>query len=83
MTSGAGATINFSGTTVQRNSISSGGSYGASAQSATAVINMQNTDITVDRNGGLGLGLWTLSSGKITGDNLTITGAAGTRGFTP
>lgn len=80
VTSGTGATINFSGTTAQRNSISSGGSYGASAQSATAVINMQNTDITVDRNGGLGLGLWTLSSGKITGDNLTITGAAGTRG---
>nr|ELR9634729.1 pertactin family autotransporter [Citrobacter farmeri] len=51
-----------------------------SAQSATAVINMQNTDITVDRNGSLALGLWTLSGGKITGDNLTITGAAGTRG---
>lgn len=41
---------------------------------------MQNTDITVDRNGSLALGLWTLSGGKITGDNLTITGAAGTRG---
>ena len=80
VTNGTGATIHFSGTPTQRNSIFSGGSYGASAQSATAVINMQNTDITVDRNGSLALGLWTLSGGKITGDNLTITGAAGTRG---
>lgn len=80
VTSGTGATINFSGSTAQRNSILSGGSYGASAQSATAVINLQNTDITVDRNGSLALGLWTLGGGKITGDNLSITGAAGTRG---
>ena len=80
VTNGTGATIHFSGTPTQRNSIFSGGSYGASAQSATAVINMQNTDIAVDRNGSLALGLWTLSGGKIAGDNLTITGAAGTRG---
>ena len=57
VTSGSDATINFSGTAAQRNSIFSGGSYGASAQTATAVINMQNTDITVDRNGSLALGL--------------------------
>ncbi|RRC84006.1 autotransporter outer membrane beta-barrel domain-containing protein, partial [Escherichia coli] len=43
VTSGSDATINFSGTAAQRNSIFSGGSYGASAQTATAVINMQNT----------------------------------------
>ncbi|MBA7984070.1 autotransporter outer membrane beta-barrel domain-containing protein [Escherichia coli] len=79
--SGSDATINFSGTAAQRNSIFSGGSYGASAQTATAVINMQNTDITVDRNGSLALGLWALSGGRITGDSLAITGAAGARGI--
>lgn len=77
VTSGSDATINFSGTAAQRNSIFSGGSYGASAQTATAVVNMQNTDITVDRNGSLALGLWALSGGRITGDSLAITGAAG------
>ncbi len=48
---------------------------------ATAVVNMQNTDITVDRNGSLALGLWALSGGRITGDSLAITGAAGARGI--
>ena len=81
VTSGSDATINFSGTAAQRNSIFSGGSYGASAQTATAVVNMQNTDITVDRNGSLALGLWALSGGRITGDSLAITGAAGARGI--
>lgn len=42
---------------------------------------MQNTDITVDRNGSLALGLWALSGGRITGDSLAITGAAGARGI--
>lgn len=83
VTSGSDATINFSGTAAQRNSIFSSGSYGASAQTATAVINMQNTDITVDRNDSLALGLWALSGGRITGDSLAITGAAGARGFMP
>ncbi|MCV4753162.1 hypothetical protein OFC37_27215, partial [Escherichia coli] len=81
VTSGSDATINFSGTAAQRNSIFSSGSYGASAQTATAVVNMQNTDITVDRNGSLALGLWALSGGRITGDRLAITGAAGARGI--
>lgn len=81
VTSGSDAIINFTGTAAQRNSIFSGGSYGASAQTATAVVNMQNTDITVDRNGSLALGLWALSGGRITGDSLAITGAAGARGI--
>ncbi|QMN43724.1 autotransporter outer membrane beta-barrel domain-containing protein [Escherichia coli] len=81
VTSGSDAIINFTGTAAQRNSIFSGGSCGASAQTATAVINMQNTDITVDRNGSLALGLWALSGGRITGDSLAITGAAGARGI--
>lgn len=42
---------------------------------------MQNTDITVDRNGSLALGLWALSGGRITGDSLAITGAAGAVGI--
>lgn len=44
---------------------------------------MQNTDITVDRNGSLALGLWALSGGRITGDSLAITGAAGAGEFMP
>lgn len=83
VTSGSDATINFSGTAAQRNSIFSSGSYGASAQTATAVINMQNTDITVDRNGSLALGLWALSGGRITGDSLAITARQEPGGFMP
>ena len=43
----------------------------------------QNTDITVDRNGSLALGLWALSgAGRITRDSLAITtGAARSRGI--
>ena len=80
VTSGTNATINFIGTSTQRNSIVSGGSYGASAQSATALINLQNTDILVDRQGSLALGLWAMGGGTINGQNLSIAGTAGTRG---
>ncbi|SUB82712.1 P.93 [Pragia fontium] len=73
------AKINFLGTQSERNSIFSGGSYGASAQ-FNSLINLSYTDINVDRGGALGLGLWALGGGVIKGDNLTINGAAGTRG---
>ncbi|SUB82708.1 P.93 [Pragia fontium] len=73
------ATVNFSGTAAQRNTISSGGSYGASAQ-FNSIVNLSNTDIYIDRAGALGRGLWALGGGKITGDNLMIKGAAATRG---
>ncbi|GKX61489.1 outer membrane autotransporter barrel domain-containing protein [Pragia fontium] len=73
------ATINFSGTSEQRNTIFSGGLYGVSAQ-FNSVINLSNTDISVDRGGALGLGLSVMGGGVITGDNLTINGAAGARG---
>ena len=73
-----GTTINFTGTADNRNTIFSGGSYGASAQFSGAKINPANTDITIDRNGSLGLGLWALGGGVMTGDNISVTGAAGT-----
>ena len=76
---GSEVVVNFLGTEFNRNSIS-GGSYGASAQTGNSVINLANTDISIDRNGALGIGLWTMAGGKITGDNLTVNGAVGSRG---
>ncbi|MGJ3351854.1 autotransporter outer membrane beta-barrel domain-containing protein, partial [Morganella sp. Je.2.23] len=77
---GSGGTINFIGTADNRNTIFSGGSYGASSQSNNAKINLINTDITVDRNGSQTRGLWALGGGVITGKNITVTGAAGAYG---
>ncbi|WP_407657450.1 autotransporter outer membrane beta-barrel domain-containing protein [Limnobaculum xujianqingii] len=78
--SGNGAIVDFTGTESARNTIFSGGSYGASAQGSGSAIHLYNTDVTIDRRGALGLGLWTLSGGVITADNLTVNGAAATRG---
>ncbi|GKX61490.1 outer membrane autotransporter barrel domain-containing protein [Pragia fontium] len=69
------ATINFLGTSEQRNTIFSNGSYGVSAQ-YNSDVNLSNTDININ----LGVGLWALGRGKITGDNLTIKGAVGNAG---
>lgn len=77
---GKNASIDYTGTADNRNSLFSGGQYGASAQGATSAINLRNTDITIDHNGELALGLWALGGGKITGKNIRISGAAGTRG---
>lgn len=81
VTNGTTAAINFTGTADNRNTIFAGGSYGASAQFSGAKINLKNTDITIDRNGSLALGLWALGGGVITGENISVTGAAGTRGI--
>ncbi|MTH44982.1 autotransporter outer membrane beta-barrel domain-containing protein, partial [Escherichia alba] len=77
---GQNTTLNYFGTVDKRNTVFSGGSYGASAQFTGATVNLKNSDITVDRNGSLALGLWALGGGVITGEDLTITGAAGSRG---
>jgi len=74
------AEVNFLGTAQKRNSIVAGGSYGASAQFAGSIVNLTNTDIEVDANGAVTLGLWALGGGRITGDNLSITGASAARG---
>lgn len=80
VTNGNSATINYIGTASNRNKVSAGGSYGASAQFTGAKINLKNTDIAIDRGGSLALGMWALGGGVMTGENLTITGGAGTRG---
>ncbi|MTH48943.1 autotransporter outer membrane beta-barrel domain-containing protein, partial [Escherichia alba] len=80
ITNGSNATLNYFGTTDKRNTVFSGGSYGASAQFTGATVNLKNSDITVDRNGKLVYGLWALGGGVISGEDLTITGAAGSRG---
>lgn len=78
--SGSSAVVNFLGSESNRNTIFSGGSYGVSAQVTGSVVNLTNTDIAIDRNGSLGLGLWAMGGGKINGQNLTVNGAAGSRG---
>lgn len=80
VTKGNNTIINFIGTENNRNTIVSGGSYGASSQSFNSQTNLKNTDIAIDRNGSLGLGLWAMGGGDISGENITVTGAAGTLG---
>ncbi|PNC07591.1 autotransporter outer membrane beta-barrel domain-containing protein, partial [Enterobacter cloacae] len=77
---GTGTAIDFTGSDNARNTVSAGGSYAASAQTPGAEINLSYTDLSIDRGGALALGLWALNGGTITGDNLSISGAEGTRG---
>jgi len=76
---GDSATINFLGSEEERNTLKSAG-YGASAQSAGAVINLQNTDIAINSVNVIGRGLWATNGGLINGDGVTITGSANSYG---
>lgn len=67
------ATLNFSGSEKEHNTIQSGG-YGASAQSTGAVINLANTDIVLKQSDMVGRGLWSLGGGVINGEDISITG---------
>lgn len=67
------ARIDFLGSKSNRNTISFGGSYGASAQFGGSTVNLAYTDIMNNYNGGTGI--WAMNGGKISGDNLTIYGA--------
>ncbi|PAW31344.1 autotransporter outer membrane beta-barrel domain-containing protein [Pantoea vagans] len=67
------ATLNFSGSEEERNTIQSGG-YGASAQSTGAVINLANTDIVLKQSDMVSRGLWSLGGGVINGEDISITG---------
>jgi len=71
---GDSATINFLGSEDERNTLRSSGSYGASAQSTGATVNLQNTDISIKTAGGAGI--WALLGGVVNGDGLTITGSS-------
>ncbi|NEG60605.1 autotransporter outer membrane beta-barrel domain-containing protein [Pantoea agglomerans] len=66
-------TVNFSGTEEERNTIQSIG-YGASAQSAGAVINLANTDVVIKNSDMVGRGLWSLQGGIINGEGISVTG---------
>lgn len=66
-------TVNFSGTEEERNTIQSVG-YGASAQSAGAVINLANTDVVIKNSNIVGRGLWSLQGGMINGEGISVTG---------
>ncbi|HEY3983115.1 pertactin-like passenger domain-containing protein, partial [Cedecea sp.] len=74
-------TLNYFGTQDNRNSLFSGGAWGALARGKDANINLKNTDITVDSQGELSTALWAQSSAMITGENIAINGAQGTRGI--
>ncbi|MGJ5666026.1 autotransporter outer membrane beta-barrel domain-containing protein [Morganella morganii] len=67
------ARIDFLGSESNRNTILSGGSYGASAQFGGATVNLAYTDIM--NNGAGSAGIWAMKGGEIVGDNLTIYGA--------
>jgi len=66
-------TFNFSGTEEERNTIQSVG-YGASAQSAGAVINLANTDVAIKNSNRVSSGLWSVQGGMINGKGINITG---------
>jgi len=66
-------TVNFSGTEEERNTIQSVG-YGASAQSAGAVINLANTDVVIKNSNMIGRGLWSLQGGMINGEGISVSG---------
>ncbi|MGP3590281.1 autotransporter outer membrane beta-barrel domain-containing protein [Vagococcus sp. WN89Y] len=74
-------TVNYFGTADNRNSLSAGSGFGVSSQLAGSTINLKNTDIVINQNGENSYGIWSLQSGKINGENITITGVAGTQGI--
>lgn len=76
-----GATLNFLGSAEERNTVRSKGSYAVSAQSVGSTVNVQNTDITINPDKGVSIGLWALQGGVINGDALTITGTSNTYGI--
>ena len=78
--SGNGATVYFNGSPTQRNLIVSGGTFGASAQSVGASVNLAWTDIDVTSNRDVTAGLWAMDGGTIAGDNLAIVGNPATLG---
>jgi len=78
--SGDAATINFNGSETQRNTLFSGGSYGVSAQFSGARVNLSQTDITLQSDNEMAIGIWALGGGYVRGDNLSITGNDGSIG---
>lgn len=65
--SGTSAIINFKGTAEQRNSLHSGGSYAASAQTSGSSVTLDETDIT-----SADMALWALNGGHISANNVSI-----------
>lgn len=65
--SGTSAIINFKGTAEQRNSLHSGGSYAASAQTSGSSVTLDETDIT-----SADMALWALNAGHISANNVSI-----------
>lgn len=72
--SGTSAIINFKGTAEQRNSLHSGGSYAASAQTSGSYVTLDETDIT-----SANMALWALNAGHISANNVSIRSAVNPR----
>lgn len=77
---GNSATVNFFGSADERNRVQAAQGYGVSAQSAGAVVNLQNSDIAMTNGDAVSLGLWAINGGVINGDALTITGSGSSVG---
>lgn len=80
VTNGKNATLNFSGSPTARNQVISGGTYGASAQFEGASMTLDDTDVLIKADN-KGRGLWAPGGGIMMGNNLSITGEAGTTGI--
>ncbi|KIQ49137.1 hypothetical protein TA05_22745, partial [Citrobacter rodentium] len=76
---GADSTITFRGSENARNTLFSG--FAAVGAQEYASITLSDTDITVDGGGDFAAGLATSDDGTISGENLSVTGAAGTAGL--
>lgn len=67
--------------TVNDSKLISGGSFAASAQGASATVNLNNVEANVDRNGSTAYALWAVNSGKIDANNLLVNAAEGVYGM--
>ena len=77
------SSINYIGgtTAATRNTITAGGSYGASAQQINTTVNLKNTDVFVNSAGARAYGLWAVSSGVINAENVTVHAVDGVYGI--
>lgn len=66
---------------IKNSSLASGGSYVVQSRFANAVVNLDNTDMTIDRQGREAYGLWGIQNGTINMSNSKLTAAEGTYGM--
>ncbi|MFD1260922.1 autotransporter outer membrane beta-barrel domain-containing protein [Entomomonas asaccharolytica] len=65
-------TVNFKGDVADRNSITTHGQIGAQAEGNGGLVNLANTDITVNSGGALAMGMRAVNRGVINGENISL-----------